>query len=193
MAPRQDKLQESVHIPIDDLKTQSGDLDTGSGTSSLPPPPPGSDQSTDNPIFEPGPSGHAQSIGVKKVMLPCTLTPDEKISAGIKLAQSFHTIQVEKERQRVIREEMNAAMKKILDEQAALALAVETGEERRLVDVDYVMLGDGETISEVRKDTMKPIATRPATDFERQGSLFPDTSGLFPDDLPGEDGENPEE
>jgi hypothetical protein len=57
----------------------------------------------------------------------------------------------------------------ILDEQAALALAVETGEERRLVDVDYVMLGDGETISEVRKDTMKPIATRPATDFERAG------------------------
>ncbi|MDD5700452.1 MAG: hypothetical protein PHU23_00255 [Dehalococcoidales bacterium] len=164
----------------------TGTLDTGTSTSSLPPPPPGSDQSPgtgpeETPVFEPGPSGRTQVIGTRKVELPCILTPDEQHDRSMKLAQSFGKITIEMLRQKRIKDDLKAIMSKLGNEQTDLAIAVETGEEKRLVEVDIVMLGDGETVSEVRRDTMAAINTRPATDFERQGKLFSDVP-IFPDE-----------
>ena len=38
--------------------------------------------------------------------------------------------------------------------------------------MDLFMLPGNETVSEVRRDTAKPVATRPVTDYERQAFLF---------------------
>ncbi len=179
--PKRAKTPEVVNTPDTHESTARG------SDSPFPTAPPQSDQ-VPGPIPEdklpppPGPSGTARTINTVKRELPCTLTPDELRDRSLQLARSFTEIASEESRQSQIKDELKGIMSRLFRRQSELALAVQTGEEKREVDVDFVMLGDDETISEVRRDTMKPIATRPATAYERQGKMFPDKEPLFSED-----------
>ena len=132
--------------------------------------------------------------------LPCLLTVEEKLERGLDLVGTFHKIAAEKLRQAQLKKEMAAALTTMEEEQTRLGKAIETGEEDREVDVDLFMLPGNDMVSEVRRDTAKPVNTRPATDYERQGFLFgPEKANETLDHLfdhepkEGDNGASPEE
>lgn len=155
---------------------------------SIPPAPPQSDQSHDSPATSEGKTTHEETpecgfraegehagpvlMRTEKRKLPCLLTVEEKLERGLDLVGTFHKIDAERLRQQQAKKEMAAALTTMEEEQTRLGKAIETGEEDREVDVDLFMLPGNETVSEVRRDTAKPVATRPVTDFERQAFLF---------------------
>lgn len=146
------------------------------------PPPPGSDQSpstTEEKPIQTEYIGHATRLGIQKRMLDCYLDDDEFVQCSIQLAEMQRKIADEEERQKAIKTELKSSMEALEKEREDLANSVLTRKTRREVDVAIEMLGDGETISEIRLDTHTGIATRPATDYERQGRMFPDDDDMF--------------
>ena len=155
-------------------KTQADYIhESVTGDGSIPPAPPLSDQSHDEPCHR-ADEEHAGPVLMKTVQrsLPCLLTVEEKLERGLDLVGTFHKIAAEKVRQAQLKKEMAAALTTMEEEQTRLGKAIETGEEDREVDVDLFMLPGNETVSEVRRDTARPVATRPVTDYERQAFLF---------------------
>ena len=170
-------------------KTQADYIhESVTGDGSIPPAPPLSDQSHDPPATAElktteneapltGFRTEGEHVGpvlmrTETRKLPCKLTIEEKINRGLDLVGTFHKIAAEQVRQATVKKEMAAILTQMLAEQTKIANAIETGEEDREVDVDLFMLPGNESVSEVRRDTAKPVATRPVTDYERQAFLF---------------------
>ncbi|MDD5510644.1 MAG: hypothetical protein PHI12_07540 [Dehalococcoidales bacterium] len=150
------------------LKPQDDDSGTNPG---LPPPPPGSDQ---------GPEpGTAHRVGMQQRLLPCILTPEELHDRSIKLAEINGRIAAERVHQAEIKRDLKNEMGALEKEWTNLSNTVLTGLEERTVDVAIEMLGDGETVEEIRQDTNERLGPpRPATDFEKQGRMFPDDGDM---------------
>ena len=155
-------------------KTQADYIhESVTGDGSIPLAPPQSDQSHDEPCHR----ADEQHVGpvlmrTDKRKLLCKLTDEEKLLRGLELAGTFHKLAAEQVRQAQIKKDLAKILNDMSADQNRLVGAVETGEEEREVDVDLFMLPGNETVSEVRRDTAKPIATRPVTDYERQAFLF---------------------
>lgn len=117
-------------------------------------------------------------LKTEKRSLPHKLTEEEYHERSRDLSLTFSEIIQELARQKRVREELKGSMSALVSKQSSLAQAVRTGEEPAMVDVDITIAGDNAVVQEIRKDTGQVIATRPATDYERQGAMFQE-SDLF--------------
>jgi len=99
----------------------------------------------------------SKTIRIDIRLLTCKLSQDEKVKLGQELAQVTSQIASEKDRQKAIKAELNAALTSLVSKQTVLASRVTRGEEERNVNVRVELHPSGQIV-EVREDNSMIIA-----------------------------------
>lgn len=107
----------------------------------------------------------------EKRNLSCTLTDEELIERGEKLATLTQKIEQTEDAQASEKKQMKEALDGLYDAQRAIATVVKTRAEYRDVDVEIVLDYDVLQVREVRTDTGELVKARAMTDAERQMGL----------------------
>lgn len=113
--------------------------------------------------------------------LPCKLSDDEVMMAGLDLAGVVQDIAAEEDRQKDVKAQMKARLTELQSKRTQLAIKVSRREEFRDIQVQYDINEGADIVTEKRLDTQEILIVRPARDDERQLALGGDKQ-LFKED-----------